>query len=115
MTLGPGSAVAAPAPSASIAINDKPHSQVMSEMITNIKKSIVKGTNLWKDNKRDECFNLYLNLCSSTSDGVYCRALQAPLQAAVNTAHSQAGNKQKGAVGLRKALDKFLMDTQVPL
>ena len=87
----------------------------LQDLIANVKKAIVKGTNLWKGNKRDDCFDLYLDTCEDTNKGVKSSDLKAALSASISSAKTHGLiDKQKGAVLLRKAMDKFLIDAQLP-
>eukprot|EP01039_Chlorochromonas_danica_P003382 gene3382-3707_t len=80
-------------------------------VMANIKKVIVKCTNLWKSNRKDECFDLYLEACVSSLEGLLSEDLVRPLRESVEHGKSQGlQNKQRGAVVLRKALDKVLVD-----
>lgn len=70
-----------------------------------------QGTNLWKINKKDDCYDVYLDSCVEISEQLITAALKYPLTDAIALAKSQSGeSKHRGAVTLRKALDKFLAD-----
>lgn len=81
----------------------------LPEVILNIKRAIVKvndiflrgvssfnkvffkqGTNLWKSNRRDECYDLYLDSCEDTYKNLHSNELRNPL------ADSIANGKNQG-------------------
>jgi len=87
----------------------------LPEVILNIKRAIVKGTNLWKSNRRDECYDLYLDSCEDTYKNLHSNELRNPLADSITNGKNQGlTNKQRGAVVLRKALDKVLVESQQP-
>lgn len=70
-----------------------------------------QGTNLWKSNKKDDCYDVYLDSCVETCDRLITAELKKPLADSIEHGKNQgAQNKQRGSVVLRKALDKFLSD-----
>ena len=75
----------------------------------------MQGTNLWKANKRDDAYELYNSTTVSATQKLVSKELRQPLVDALNVNKIQVINlaaKAKGAVTLRKALDKFLADSQ---
>jgi chromosome segregation ATPase len=84
-------------------------------LINSIKRAITKGTNLWKSNRKDECYDVYLDVCIEATQRLYTEELVKPVRDAVeNGKVLGAANKQRGAVVFRKALDKLLTDTAQP-
>ncbi len=82
-----------------------------SDVITNVKKAITKGTNLWKSNRKDECYDVYLDVCIEATQRLMTEQLVKPVRDAIeNGKVLGAQNKQRGAVTFRKALDKLLND-----
>eukprot|EP01037_Dinobryon_pediforme_P034611 gene34611-40602_t len=87
----------------------------LSDVVASIKRAIVKGTNLWKSNRRDECYDLYLDTCEEANRNLHSLELRGPLSDSIANGQQQgAMNKQRGAVILRKALDKILVESQQP-
>lgn len=80
-----------------------------SAVLSRIRSAISEGTKLWKDNKKDECYTLYLNLCTSILSEVP-HSLRSALETAITA--GKDGPKQRGAVALRKALDSTLKKLQ---
>ena len=71
-----------------------------------------QGTNLWKSNRKDECYDLYLECCQDCFDRLLTPELRSPLSDAMSSGKVLGlQNKQRGAVVLRKAIDKLLSDT----
>jgi hypothetical protein len=67
---------------------------------------------LWKSNKKDDCFEVYLDSCLAVQSRLLTEELLKPLRDTMEHGKAQGAlNKQRGAVVLRKALDKFLADT----
>jgi hypothetical protein len=84
-------------------------------LINSIKRAITKGTNLWKSNRKDECYDVYLDVCIEATQRLYTEELVKPVRDAIeNGKVLGAANKQRGAVVFRKALDKLLTDTAQP-
>ena len=84
----------------------------VNEAINIAKKAVTKGTSLWKSNRKDDCFDLYLDCCQSILPKLMTDELIKPLRDTTEHGRTQGAlNKQRGAVILRKAVDKFLADT----
>eukprot|EP00600_Ochromonadales_sp_CCMP1393_P009763 CAMPEP_0174963216 /NCGR_PEP_ID=MMETSP0004_2-20121128/5205_1 /TAXON_ID=420556 /ORGANISM="Ochromonas sp., Strain CCMP1393" /LENGTH=1919 /DNA_ID=CAMNT_0016211813 /DNA_START=58 /DNA_END=5817 /DNA_ORIENTATION=- len=87
----------------------------IKDVINLVKKSIVKGTGLWKSNRKDDCYDLYLEVCHDCYGRLLTNDLRNPLSDAINNGKTLGlQNKQRGAVVLRKALDKLLADAEKP-
>lgn len=83
----------------------------IDEAISDMKRAIVKGTNLWKSNRKDDCYDVYLDCCLNGAQKVYSDELVRPLRDAVEHGKAVgAMNKQKGAIFFRKAIDRFMAD-----
>lgn len=80
----------------------------LAQMEESIRSAIVVGSKLWKEGKRDECFALYLGLNERLHDQLKTLELKDPLATAQEAANDVP--KSKGAVILRKSLDKLLED-----
>jgi GTPase SAR1 family protein len=87
----------------------------LADVINNVKKAISKGTNLWKYNQKDECYDVFLESCVEITQRVMSEGLSKPVRDAMESGKLTAAvNKQRGAVTFRKALDKFLSDAVQP-
>jgi len=85
------------------------------EVKTNINKAIVKGTNLWKSNRKDEVFDVYLDCCQDSFSKVLSSELRNILSDGLNNGRNLGiQNKQRGAVVLRKTMDKVLSELDKP-
>lgn len=70
---------------------------------------------MWKSNRKDECFDLYSDACQDCLDRLLSPDLRSPLADAIGNGKTLAVvNKQRGAVVVRKALDKLLSDLEKP-
>jgi chromosome segregation ATPase len=87
----------------------------LNDVISNVKKAITKGTNLWKSNLKDQCYDVYLESCLEIPQRIMTEDLSKPVRDAIESGKVLgASNKQRGAVTFRKALDKFLSDASQP-
>jgi chromosome segregation ATPase len=87
----------------------------LNDVIQNVKKAITKGTNLWKSNLKDQCYDVYLESCLEIPQRIMTEDLSKPVRDAIESGKVLgASNKQRGAVTFRKALDKFLSDASQP-
>lgn len=87
----------------------------LPEIITAVKAAISKGTNLWKANKREEAYDLYNSTVVNASIKLVSKELKQPFLDALSQIKTQVTSqaaKGKGAVILRKTLDKFMVDSQ---
>lgn len=83
----------------------------LEDAVSNVKKAIIKGTNLWKSNRKDDCYDVYLDSCADVVNKVLTEELAKPMRDSIEHGKTQGvQNKQRGAVVFRKALDKFLSD-----
>jgi len=70
-----------------------------------------KGTNLWKSNRKDEVFDVYLDCCQDSFSKVLSSELRNIFSDGLNNGRSLGiQNKQRGAVVLRKTMDKVLSE-----
>ena len=65
----------------------------VDDIIQEVKQAIIKGTGLWKANKRDECFSLYLKSCEDNAGRLRTEALKKPLQDAVGASRNAVGTQ----------------------
>lgn len=87
----------------------------LDDAIAEVKKAILKGTNLWKSNRKDDCYDVYLDACNAAAQRVYTDDLAKPLRDCIEHGRAVgAMNKQKGAIFFRKGLDKFMADVSSP-
>lgn len=88
-----------------------PRARDLEDAVQICKKAVTKGTHMWKSNKKDECYDHYLETCQNVLKKILTEELAKPLRD--NTEHGKTqglGNKQKGANILKKGIDKFLID-----
>lgn len=88
----------------------------LNDIVSNVKQAITKGTNLWKINRKEECYDLYLTTCENCAKKLIGSGLKQPLLDAASSVKNQTTNASRkpiGATALRKALDKFLVDCQL--
>lgn len=72
----------------------------------------MQGTNLWKSNKKDDCYDVYLDACVDALGRILTEELARPMRDSIEHGKGQGiQSKQRGAVVFRKALDKFLADS----
>eukprot|EP01037_Dinobryon_pediforme_P038234 gene38234-46127_t len=87
----------------------------LDDAIAEVKQAILKGTNLWKSNRKDDCYDVYLDACNAAAQRVYTDDLAKPLRDCIEHGRAVgAMNKQKGAIFFRKGLDKFMADVSTP-
>lgn len=67
-------------------------SPASDEVIQDIKQAIIKGTGLWKANKRDECFTLYLKTCEDAATRLRT-AIRVPVQDSVAASRGAVGTQ----------------------
>jgi hypothetical protein len=87
----------------------------LDEAISEVRKAINKGSSLWKSNRKDDCYDVYLDACGFAAQRVYTEDLSKPLRDSIEHGKAVgAMNKQKGAIFFRKGLDKFIADASAP-
>ena len=68
---------------------------------------------MWKSNRKDDCYDVYLDGCQDCYDRLLTAELRNPVSDAISSGKTLGiQNKQRGAVVLRKALDKLLGDIE---
>jgi hypothetical protein len=80
----------------------------LAEIEASIRHAVVEGSKLWKEGKREPCFDLYAAVNTKLQGLLKTRALLGPLE----TTRSDAADlpRNKGAVLLRKSFDRLLED-----
>ena len=87
----------------------------LDDVVQSVKRAITKGTNLWKSNLKDQCYDVYLDACVEITQRIISEDLSKPVFDSIERGKSLgAQNRQRGAVPLRKALDKFIADAALP-
>ena len=109
----PGLSMSVPAGSEpSVVVVSKEAKEKAQLELVNVEKSvrnaIVEGSKLWKDGKRDKCYQLYFDLNQNLQTSLKSSDLVASLKKAKTD--SEEVPKNKGAVLLRKSFDKLLED-----
>ncbi len=77
----------------------------LDRVVSDTRNAIANGTTLWKNNKRDEVFEIYNTACNSIS-----RALPSYVPVSQTLKDVKQESKIKAALLMRKTLDKFLVD-----
>ena len=68
---------------------------------------------MWKSNRKDECYDVYLEGCQDCFDRLLSNELRNPIQDAISSGKTLGlQNKQRSAVVLRKGLDNLLSDLE---
>ena len=87
----------------------------LSEISRYVKDVIKTGASLWKDDKRDECFQIYVDATTKVDNDLpelhHFEVLHVSLRDSLSEAHAKSGSK--GAIVLRKALDSVLASIKV--
>jgi DNA repair exonuclease SbcCD ATPase subunit len=82
----------------------------IEELVDKVKKATDTGTKLWKDNKKDDCCDLYEKVSQEIVSTNCQQNLLDTLTSALDSAKGQS--KRRGAVILRKGLDNFLAEAE---
>jgi hypothetical protein len=68
---------------------------------------------LWKNNRKDECYDLYVKTCEDALNKLRTPQMRNPLIETTTQGKQQgAVKKERGAVQLRKAIDRLIADLQ---
>lgn len=86
-------------------------------ILLTIKGSLTKGATLIKNNRKDDCFDLYSRTCDELFHLLYTPSLRSILQEGAQQGRAQSmggGKKERGGVVLKKTLDRLVNDLQQP-
>ena len=90
---------------------------VVSDLLVTIKGALIKGTAMSKNNRKDDCFDLWIRICDETLPRLHCQALRSLLIDGTQQGRylSLGGQKkERGSVALKKTLDRLVIDLQNP-
>ena len=77
-------------------------------LVQKVKQTTEEGTKLWKDNKKDECCDLYETVSNEIAGANCPQQLRDAVTSALDSAKGQS--KRRAAVILRKGLDNFVAE-----
>ena len=88
-------------------------------LIAALKTTLSKGTVMWKNNRRDECYEVYSRACDEALPLLHTAATRSPLQEGIQQGRRlslgrQKKEKEKGCTALKKALERLLFDLLQP-
>ena len=87
----------------------------LGELLMTIKQTLDKGTKMWKNNQRNEVFDLYLHVCDDAMQALKTPGLLTHLSECTAQGRMQGqAKKERGAIVLKKGLDRLLIDLANP-
>jgi hypothetical protein len=105
--------VKATAGSEGAGLSKVPMAPGMEEHIAALKSSLAKGKVMWKNNKKDECFEIYAKTCEDALPHLHSAAARASLLEGVQLGRAQSmggQKKERGCAALKKSLERLLFD-----
>jgi hypothetical protein len=89
----------------------------MEEQIAALKASLSKGTVMWKNNRKDDCFEIYAKACDDALPLLHSAAARNSLLDGVQLGRAQSmggQKKERGCAVLKKTLERLLYDLLQP-
>ena len=87
----------------------------LGELLMTVKQTLEKGTKMWKNNQRNEVFDLYLHVCDDAMQALKTPGLLTHLSECTAQGRMQGqAKKERGAIVLKKGLDRLLVDLANP-
>ena len=89
----------------------------MTDLLAALKGALIKGAALAKNNRKDECFDLWCKTCDDALLHLRTTALRALIADGLQQGKAQSlggQKKERGSVVLKKTLDRLVVDLQQP-
>ena len=87
----------------------------LGELLMTVKQTLDKGTKMWKNNQRNEVFDLYLHVCEDAMQALKTPGLLNHLTECTSQGRMQGqAKKERGAIVLKKGLDRLVVDLANP-
>ena len=101
----------------SAALSSASNGSEVTDLLAALKGALIKGTAMSKNNRKDDCFDLWVKICDESLPRLHSQALRTLLIDGTQQGRylSLGGQKkERGSVALKKTLDRLLADLQNP-